>query len=437
MSPMDSASSALMCRPVSSSSAATVYGTCRGSRTAEPPSGNSPQRASETPNRALAPATLMSHACRISVPPAIAGPSTAAISGLLSRRPLSSGSITETSSSPSRAPGWSRVIALRSAPAQNAPPAPVSTQTRMPGSPSTVSQACRISSIIGPLSALRTAGRFIVTISTCPRRSMSACGSSAGSPPGWPAPVAVMWRFPSFQAFRRLAQNSNTFYFRSHGPELRRSLRACRGRLRRTHRGGLRRPAGDLPRAGGTSQPAGSSPGRPRGRSRRSRRPLRPQLGRGDRDAARGVQAARRRRQHQLPLRRERVAVHARGLGPGRAGVRPAAGPGRGQGSPGRARPARPGGDRRRHPARRGRPGRRQRHGLRHRARRRVAGPRLPGPQRRRRVHHLHRRHHRLPEGRDVAPRGHLAHPGRRHRLRHRRTPARRVGAVPQGPRQR
>ena len=180
MSPMDSASAAVMCRPVSSRSAATVYGICRVSRTAEPPSGNSPHRASETPNRALVPATLMSHACRISVPPAIAGPSTAAISGLLSRRPLSSGSITDRSSSPIRAPGCSRVIALRSAPAQNAPPAPVSTQTRMPGSLSTVSQACRISSIIGPLSALRACGRFIVTISTCPRRSMSACGSSAG-----------------------------------------------------------------------------------------------------------------------------------------------------------------------------------------------------------------------------------------------------------------
>ena len=63
-----------MCRPVSRSSAATVYGICRGSRTAEPPSGKSPQRASDTPNRALSPATRMSVACRISVPPAIAGP---------------------------------------------------------------------------------------------------------------------------------------------------------------------------------------------------------------------------------------------------------------------------------------------------------------------------------------------------------------------------
>ena len=81
---------------------------------------------------------------------------------------MSSGSITETSRSPpwNRSPGCELVIALRSAPAQNAPPAPVSTQTRISWSLSTVSQACLISSIIGPLSALRACGRFIVTIST-------------------------------------------------------------------------------------------------------------------------------------------------------------------------------------------------------------------------------------------------------------------------------
>ena len=41
--------------------------------------------------------------------------------------------------------------------------------------------------------------------------------------------------------------------------------------------------------------------------------------------------------------------------------------------------------------------------------------------QRRRHPHHLHRRHHRLPEGRHVAPRGLLAGARRRHRLLHRR----------------
>ena len=158
-----------MWRPVSSRSAATVYGICRGRRTADPPSGNRPQRASEMPNRALSPATRISAACRISVPPAMAGPSTAAISGLDRRRPLSSGSSIDDSAAapvPEWSPGWVTVIDFRSAPAQNAPPAPVSTHARMPGSLSTRSQASRIRASMGPLSALRTCGRFIVTTST-------------------------------------------------------------------------------------------------------------------------------------------------------------------------------------------------------------------------------------------------------------------------------
>lgn len=66
-----------------------VYGICRGSRTALPPSGNRPHRASATPNLALSPAIRMSVPCRISVPPAMAAPSTAAMSGLVSLRPFS------------------------------------------------------------------------------------------------------------------------------------------------------------------------------------------------------------------------------------------------------------------------------------------------------------------------------------------------------------
>ena len=61
------------------------------------------------------------------MPPAIAGPSTAAISGLVSRQPLSSDLITDGSNAPDSklSPGCDCVIALRSAPAQKAPPAPV------------------------------------------------------------------------------------------------------------------------------------------------------------------------------------------------------------------------------------------------------------------------------------------------------------------------
>ena len=181
ISPIRCASAALRCRPVSSISAAIVYGICRGSRTADPPSGNSPQRASETPNRALSPATRTSVAWRISVPPATAGPSTAATSGLVSRRPLSSASIRDRSAPPLRkpSPGCDRVIALRSAPAQKAPPAPVRTQARIPGSASTLSHAARMMASISAESALRTRGLFIVTIRTGPRCSTRACGSSA------------------------------------------------------------------------------------------------------------------------------------------------------------------------------------------------------------------------------------------------------------------
>ena len=134
------------------------------------------------------------------MPPATATPSTAAISGLVRRRPLSNGSITDGSKAPAFAasPGCARVIAFRSAPAQKAPPAPVSTHTRMAGSLSTWSHALRSSASMGPLSAFRTSGRFIVTTRTGPRRSMSRCGG--------PVSVVVMRR-----RLPRVAQNSNTF----------------------------------------------------------------------------------------------------------------------------------------------------------------------------------------------------------------------------------
>ena len=54
------------------------------------------------------------------MPPAIAGPSTAAISGLVSRNPLSSDLMTDGSNSPDSklSDGGRSLIALRSAPAQ-------------------------------------------------------------------------------------------------------------------------------------------------------------------------------------------------------------------------------------------------------------------------------------------------------------------------------
>ena len=180
ISPKRSASSAVRGRPVVRTSIATVYGIWRTSRTAEPPSGYRPQRASETPNFAERPATRMSVPCRISVPPAMAGPSTAAMSGLLSRRPLSrAGSFVRSQPPPANlSPGASEFMALRSAPAQKNPPAPVRMHARMSGSVSTRSQAASIPRIIGPDRAFLASGRFMVTIRTCPRRSVSRCWSS-------------------------------------------------------------------------------------------------------------------------------------------------------------------------------------------------------------------------------------------------------------------
>ena len=91
------------------------------------------------PNRALSPATRMSVAWRISVPPAMAGPSTAAISGLVSRRPLSSGSSTAGSKSDVARVGL--VHGLQVGAGAERAACPVSTQARMPGSLSTWSQA--------------------------------------------------------------------------------------------------------------------------------------------------------------------------------------------------------------------------------------------------------------------------------------------------------
>src|SRR5204862_383571 len=88
-----------------------------------------PQRRQKTPNTASSAATLKSHHAASSRPPATAWPSTAAITGL-----PSSMRVGPTGPSPSGATRLARGapssrIAFRSAPAQNLPPAPVSTAT--------------------------------------------------------------------------------------------------------------------------------------------------------------------------------------------------------------------------------------------------------------------------------------------------------------------
>jgi hypothetical protein len=60
---------------------------------------------------------------------------------------------------------------LRSAPAQKAPPAPVSTATAAPGSASKVRKASASAAAVGPSTALRRSGRSMVTTVTGPSRS--------------------------------------------------------------------------------------------------------------------------------------------------------------------------------------------------------------------------------------------------------------------------
>src|SRR3954452_17561253 len=101
------------------------------------------------------------------------------MSGLVSRwwrssafqaRPASSRKRREESDSP-----WALFIALRSAPAQNTPPAPVRIAQRISGSLSMRSQASAIPTSISGDSAFLASGRFIVTTRTCPCCSVSRC----------------------------------------------------------------------------------------------------------------------------------------------------------------------------------------------------------------------------------------------------------------------
>src|SRR5882724_5034993 len=74
-------------------------------------------------------------------------------------------------------------IALRSAPAQNVPPAPVSTATAASGSASKSANASVSAAAVGPSTALRTPGRSRMTVVTGPDRSTrTAIGRLADLP---------------------------------------------------------------------------------------------------------------------------------------------------------------------------------------------------------------------------------------------------------------
>ena len=121
-----------------------------------------PQRASVTANRAEVPATHRSHIWASRNPPPNAGPLTAAITGLVTWRfrprfgVMSRGGTVRPSAA----------ISLRSAPAQNASPAPVSTSTAAPSSASNRRNPAHNPSATARLTALRASGRSITSHTT-------------------------------------------------------------------------------------------------------------------------------------------------------------------------------------------------------------------------------------------------------------------------------
>ncbi|CAM5696838.1 hypothetical protein SCALM49S_08238 [Streptomyces californicus] len=157
-----------------------MRGIWRGRRTVEPPIGKRPRRTSKSPNTAPAPAMRMSVPWRISVPPATQGPSTAAMTGLRGRwwRSIAfqwrSGSavIRSRYSSPSMP---SPASALRSMPAQNAPPAPVRTTERTVSSASAASHPSYRPTSIGSDSAFFACGLFNMRTSVAPSRRTVRC----------------------------------------------------------------------------------------------------------------------------------------------------------------------------------------------------------------------------------------------------------------------
>ena len=191
-----------MCLPVSRISAALVCGIWRGRRTAEPIIGYSDHRASDTPKRALRPATRMSVPRRISVPPAMATPSTAAMIGFVGRPDLRKPRSMNVGSSFIRcvrsndpSSSGSPAIARRSAPDEKLPSAPVRMMQRMSSSALASAQASAMIASIVPVKALSRFGRFRVSCRIGPSRSTST-GGTAQSLVERSTPMAKYWAAP-------------------------------------------------------------------------------------------------------------------------------------------------------------------------------------------------------------------------------------------------
>src|SRR5215469_1531556 len=132
-----------------------------GSRSRPPAPATRPRLTSGKPNFAASLATIRSHARTNSNPPASAYPSTAAMIGFAGgcwTKPPKPRSAT-IGESPDRKP-------LRSMPALNVPPAPVSTSTRTSGLASKSSTAAAMPRATSPLTAFLASGLLIVMTAT-------------------------------------------------------------------------------------------------------------------------------------------------------------------------------------------------------------------------------------------------------------------------------
>ena len=147
---------------------AMLRGILRGRRNRPPAPATRLRFTSGMPKTAVSEATTRSQASTISVPPASAGPSTAAITGLVRSR----------CTNPAKPPFWvimpagSTLICLRSAPAQKIQPfsvwAPVMMPTQASGSSSRRSMPASMPWATSVLTALRAVGRLMVRTATWP-----------------------------------------------------------------------------------------------------------------------------------------------------------------------------------------------------------------------------------------------------------------------------
>ena len=157
---------------------ARPWPTIRGSRTVPRSHNGTPKRRQNTPKTASSAATRRSHQRASSIPPATAYPSTAAMTGLERVRRVGPIGPGPWSGMGRRSPS---ATALRSAPAQNVPFAPVSTATERSSSSSKAKKASLSWSAQTLSTALRRSGRLTVTTVTGPSCSTTSVSARYGT----------------------------------------------------------------------------------------------------------------------------------------------------------------------------------------------------------------------------------------------------------------